>query len=80
MPRHSRSSLVGVGVGVTHASFSAEVQSEIPQMVRIIGFFRLASRTQPQEPEAAANGAICLLRKLFKTEALIDCLEKALKA
>jgi FixJ family two-component response regulator len=29
---------------------------------------------------AAANGAICLLRKPFKTDALIDCLEKALKA
>ena len=27
---------------------------------------------------AAANGAICLLRKPFKTEALIDCLERAL--
>jgi FixJ family two-component response regulator len=28
---------------------------------------------------AAANGAICLLRKPFKTKALIDCLETALK-
>jgi FixJ family two-component response regulator len=28
---------------------------------------------------AAANGAVCLLRKPFKTEALIDCLEKALE-
>jgi FixJ family two-component response regulator len=32
------------------------------------------------DAHAAANGAICLLRKPFKTEALIDCLEKALKA
>ena len=31
------------------------------------------------DAHAAANGAICLLRKPFKTEALIDCLEKALK-
>ena len=32
------------------------------------------------DAQAAAKGAICLLRKPFKTEALIDCLEKALKA
>jgi len=32
------------------------------------------------DSQAAANGAICLLRKPFKTEALIDCLEKALNA
>jgi FixJ family two-component response regulator len=31
------------------------------------------------DADAAANGAICLLRKPFKTDALIDCLEKALK-
>ncbi len=30
------------------------------------------------DAHAAANGAICLLRKPFKTDALIDCLEKAL--
>jgi hypothetical protein len=40
-----------VGVGVTHASFAAKVQSEIPQVVRTIGFFRLAPSAQPQEPE-----------------------------
>jgi hypothetical protein len=28
-----------VGVGVTDASFAAEVQSELSQVVRIIGFF-----------------------------------------
>ena len=32
------------------------------------------------DAHAAADGAICLLRKPFKTEALIDCLDKALKA
>jgi FixJ family two-component response regulator len=32
------------------------------------------------DAHAAARGAICLLRKPFKTEALIDCLEKAFKA
>jgi FixJ family two-component response regulator len=31
------------------------------------------------DADAAANGAICLLRKPFKTNELIDCLEKALK-
>jgi FixJ family two-component response regulator len=31
------------------------------------------------DARAAANGAICLLRKPFKTDALIGCLEKALK-
>ena len=30
------------------------------------------------DARAAANGAICLLRKPFKTEALVDCLERAL--
>ena len=30
------------------------------------------------DAHAAANGAICLLRKPFKTDALIDCLDKAL--
>lgn len=32
------------------------------------------------DAQAAASGAICLLRKPFKTEALIACLEKARKA
>jgi FixJ family two-component response regulator len=31
------------------------------------------------DAHAAATGAICLLRKPFKTDALIDCLDKALK-
>jgi FixJ family two-component response regulator len=31
------------------------------------------------DAQAAASGAICLLRKPFTTDALIDCLEKALK-
>jgi FixJ family two-component response regulator len=30
------------------------------------------------DARAAANGAVCLLRKPFKTDALVDCLEKAL--
>jgi hypothetical protein len=40
-----------MGVRITHASFAAEVQSEIPQLVRIISLFRLASSPQAQEPE-----------------------------
>ncbi len=31
------------------------------------------------DAHAAATGAICLLRKPFKTDALIDCLDKALR-
>ena len=31
------------------------------------------------DADAAASGAICLLRKPFEADALIDCLEKALK-
>lgn len=31
------------------------------------------------DAEAAASGAVCLLRKPFPTDSLIDCLEKALK-
>jgi hypothetical protein len=38
-------------VGVTHASFATVVQSEIPQVVRTIGFFPLAPSPQPQEAE-----------------------------
>jgi hypothetical protein len=37
-----------MGVGVTHASFAAEVQSETPQVVRFIGFFLLAPSAQPE--------------------------------
>jgi FixJ family two-component response regulator len=32
------------------------------------------------DAHATANGAICLLRKPFETDALIDCLEKVLRA
>jgi FixJ family two-component response regulator len=32
------------------------------------------------DAQAAASGAVCLLRKPFPTDALIDCLEKVLKA
>jgi FixJ family two-component response regulator len=32
------------------------------------------------DAHAGANGTICLLRKPFRTDALIDCLEKALNA
>ena len=42
---------VGVGVGVTDASFAAKVQSKLSQVVRVIDFFPLASSPQPQEPE-----------------------------
>ncbi|RWO36472.1 MAG: response regulator [Mesorhizobium sp.] len=38
-----------------------------------------ARSNQGIHDQAAANGATCLLRKPFKTEALIDCIEKALK-
>jgi FixJ family two-component response regulator len=31
------------------------------------------------DAQAAASGAVCLLQKPFPTDALIDCLEKALK-
>jgi FixJ family two-component response regulator len=31
------------------------------------------------EVKAAASGALCLLRKPFETDALIDCLERAAK-
>jgi FixJ family two-component response regulator len=32
------------------------------------------------EAKAAARGAVCLLRKPFETDALIDCLERAANA
>jgi FixJ family two-component response regulator len=34
---------------------------------------------QGLESKAAASGAVCLLRKPFETDALIDCLERATK-
>jgi hypothetical protein len=40
-----------VGVGVTHASFGGEVQSETPQVVRIIGFFGIPPGAQPEVAE-----------------------------
>jgi hypothetical protein len=42
---------MAVGVGVTHASFGREVQSEPPQLVRIIGLFCTSARTETQDAE-----------------------------
>jgi FixJ family two-component response regulator len=40
----------------------------------------VTARSNPGiDDQAAAIGVICLLRKPFKTEALIDCVEKAVK-
>jgi FixJ family two-component response regulator len=40
----------------------------------------VTARVEPGlETEAAATGAVCLLRKPFETESLIDCLERAAK-
>jgi len=40
----------------------------------------ITGRPEPGlEAKAAALGAVCLLRKPFETDALIHCLEKALK-
>lgn len=38
-----------------------------------------ARAEQGLEAKAAASGAVCLLRKPFETDALIDCLERAAK-
>ena len=41
----------------------------------------ITARAEPElEAKAAASGAICLLRKPFDADALIDCLERALNA
>jgi FixJ family two-component response regulator len=46
--------------------------SEVPVIM-------ITARADPAlEASATATGAICLLRKPFETEALIECLEKAL--
>jgi FixJ family two-component response regulator len=38
----------------------------------------ITARAEPElEARAAASGAVCLLRKPFETDALIDCLERA---
>jgi FixJ family two-component response regulator len=40
----------------------------------------ITARAEPElEARATASGAVCLLRKPFKTEALIGCLERAAK-
>ena len=40
----------------------------------------ITARAEPGlEAKAAASGAVCLLRKPFETDALIDCLERAAK-
>jgi FixJ family two-component response regulator len=41
----------------------------------------ITARTAPDlEARAVNGGAVCLLKKPFETNALIDCLERALKA
>ena len=41
----------------------------------------ITGRSEPGlEIKAAANGAVCLLRKPFEMDALADCLERALNA
>jgi FixJ family two-component response regulator len=41
----------------------------------------ITARAEPGlEAKVAASGAVCLLRKPFETEALIDCLERAARA
>lgn len=41
----------------------------------------VTAHTEPGlEAKAAASGAVCLLRKPFETDAMIDCLERAAKA
>ena len=41
----------------------------------------ITARAEPElEARAIASGAICLLRKPFESDALVGCLEKALKA
>ena len=38
----------------------------------------ITARAEPElEARVAASGAVCLLRKPFESEALIDCLERA---
>ena len=40
----------------------------------------ITARAEPDlEAKAASSGAVCLLRKPFEADALIDCLERALK-
>jgi len=40
----------------------------------------ITARVEPDlEAKAVSSGAVCLLRKPFETDALIDCLERALK-
>jgi FixJ family two-component response regulator len=49
-------------------------RSEVPVIM-------VTARSDPGvDAHAEASGAICLLRKPFETDALIGCLEKALKA
>jgi FixJ family two-component response regulator len=41
----------------------------------------ITARAEPElECRVAASGALCLIRKPFESNDLIDCLEKALKA
>jgi FixJ family two-component response regulator len=44
-------------------------------------FIMVTARTEPNlEIKAVGGGATCLLKKPFETDALIDCLERALEA
>jgi FixJ family two-component response regulator len=43
-------------------------------------FIMITAHAEPGlEVQAACSGAVCLLRKPFETDALIECLERALK-
>lgn len=58
---------------------------DLKRLLAARGFARpvimVTAHAEPDlEAKAAASGAVCLLRKPFETDALIDCLERAANA
>lgn len=56
-----------------------DLKRELTARENSIPVIMITARKEPDlEAKTAASGAVCLLRKPFGTEALIDCLERAL--
>lgn len=58
-----------------------DLKRQLAQRGSRVPVIMITARAEPElEAQVAASGAICLLRKPFESNALIGCLEKALKA
>ena len=72
-----------LGVDASMIAMGAAVAARCEQFERADAWqvIMITAHAEPDlEAKAAASGAVCLLRKPFETDALIDCLERAASA